>query len=235
MEPLEDIEARYREHHTTARDRHFVFAAPERTALFRQHVGGPGRRVLDVGCRAGALTRAYLDGNAVVGIDVDRDALEEAAGLGIETVWADAQQPLPFPDESFDVVVAGEVLEHLAAPRAFVDEAFRVLRPEGTFVGSVPNSFRLKNRLRFLAGRSPSDDPTMLQLFSPDQLLALLDRFEEARLEFVASRLIRVHPRLTANAIVFSARKPRRSRLQAARPRAQAQPDRLDADDDRAA
>ena len=235
MEPLEDIEARYREHHTTARDRRFVFAAPERTALFRQHVGGPGRRVLDVGCRAGALTRSYLEGNAVVGVDVDREALEEASELGIETVWADAQRRLPFPSESFDVVVAGEVLEHLAAPQAFVDEALRVLRPGGTFVGSVPNSFRLKNRLLFLLGRSPSDDPTMLQLFSPDELRALLSGFEQARLEFVASRLIRVHPRLMANAIVFSARKPQRSRFPAARPRAQAQPDRLAADDDRAA
>jgi SAM-dependent methyltransferase len=207
MEPLEDLEARYGEHHTSARDRQFVFAAPERTRLFRRYVGGPGRRVLDVGCRAGALTRAYLEGNSVVGVDVDREALGEAAKLGIETVWADAQQRLPFGDETFDVVVAGEVLEHLAAPRALVDESFRVLRPGGTFVGSVPNAFRLKNRLGFLLGRSPSDDPTMLQLLSPDRLLALLRAFEAPRLDFVASRLIRLHPRLMANVIVFSARK----------------------------
>ena len=207
MEPLEGIEARYREHHDSVRDRRFVFAAPERTALFRRYVGGPGRRVLDVGCRAGALTRAYLEGNEVVGVDVDREALAEAAELGIETVWADAQQRLPFGDETFDVVVAGEVLEHLADPRAFVEEALRVLRPGGTFVGSVPNAFRLKNRLRFLAGRSPSDDPTMLQLLSPDAVLELLHDFDDLRLDFVASRLIRVHRRLMANVIVFSARK----------------------------
>jgi SAM-dependent methyltransferase len=235
MEPLEDIEARYREHHASVRDRHFVFAAPERTPLFRRYVGGPGRRVLDVGCRAGALTRAYLEGNSVVGVDVDREALDEAAKLGIETVWADAQRRLPFGNETFDVVVAGEVLEHLAEPRAFVGEAFRVLRPGGTFVGSVPNAFRLKNRLRFLVGRSPSDDPTMLQLLSPDALLELLHDFDGRRLEFVASRLIRLHPRLTANAIVFSARKPDRSRFRADRPRAQARAGRWDAGGDRAA
>jgi SAM-dependent methyltransferase len=235
MEPLEDLEGRYREHHASVRDRRFVFAAPERTPLFRRHVGGPGRRVLDVGCRAGALTRSYLDGNTVVGLDVDREALEEAAELGIETVWADAQQRLPFQDETFDVVVAGEVLEHLADPRAFIEEAFRVLRPGGTFVGSVPNAFRLKNRLRFFVGRNPLDDPTMLQLLSPDDLLALLRDFEDARLEFVASRLIRLHRRLMANAIVFSARRPDRNRFRAGRPPARVRADRLDAGGGRAA
>jgi SAM-dependent methyltransferase len=235
MEPLEQLAERYRQHHDAARDRRFVFAAPERTALFREHVGGPGRRILDVGCRAGALTQAYLPGNDVVGIDVDREALAEAAKLGIRTVWADAQRRLPFGDESFDVVVAGEVLEHLANPQALVEEAFRVLRPGGTFVGSVPNAFRLKSRLRFLFGRSPSDDPTMVQLLSPSALAELLRDFEETQLEFVASRFIRVHPRLAANVIVFSGRRPSRTRPWAARPPAPRQSDRSAGDADRAA
>ena len=235
MEPLEQLEERYRQHHDAARDRRFVFAAPERTALFREQVGGPGRRVLDVGCRAGALTEAYLPGNDVVGIDVDREALAEAAKLGVRTVWADAQRRLPFGDESFDVVVAGEVLEHLPNPQLLVRESLRVLRPGGTLVGSIPNAFRLKNRLLFLLGRSPSDDPTMVQLLSPAALLELLRDFEETRLRFVASRLIRLHPRLTANAIVFSGRKPSRSRARMALPSAQPQSDRSADDADRAA
>lgn len=235
MEPLEQLEERYRQHHDAAGDLRFVFAAPERTVLFREHVGGPGRRVLDVGCRAGALTQAHLTGNAVVGVDVDREALAEAAQLGIRTVWADAQRRLPFADESFDVVVAGELLEHLADPQALVREASRVLRPGGTLVGSVPNAFRLKNRLRFLFGRSPSDDPTMVQLLSPAGLARLLRDFDEARLEFVASRFIRMHPRLAANVIVFSGRKPSRARPWAARPRPQHRSDRSADDADRAA
>ena len=235
MEPLEQLEERYRRHHDAARDLRFVFAAPERTALFRKHVGGPGRRVLDVGCRAGALTQAYLEGNEVVGIDVDRDALSEAAKLGVRTVWADAQRRLPFSEESFDVVVAGEVLEHLANPGALLAEAYRVLRPGGTLVGSIPNAFRLKNRLRFLFGRSPSDDPTMLQLLSPTALAEMLRAFDETRLEFVASRFIRLNPRLAGNVIVFSGRKPSRSRRWGDPPPAPDRSGRSAGDVDRAA
>jgi SAM-dependent methyltransferase len=210
---LERASEQYGEHHRRSRSEEFVFAGPERAAFFRRHVGGPGRRVLDLGCRYGALTREYAEGNEVVGLDVDREALARAAEeLGIETHWADAEDELPFPDESFDVVVAGELLEHLRYPERAVSEARRVLRPGGTFVGSVPNFFRLKNRLVFMLGRVPDfwDDPTHLRFFSPPELEALLDGFDEPRLEFVAGRLTRLHPRLFGNDIVFSARKPPR-------------------------
>ena len=206
---LEQLSERYAEHNRLERGAGFVFAGPERVALFRRYVGGPGRRVLDLGCRDGALTRAYTEGNDVVGVDADRKALAAASELGIETHWADLDEPLPFDEAGFDVVVAGELLEHLRDPRRLVAEAGRVLRPGGTFVASVPNAYRLKNRLRFLAGRKPEDDPTHLQMFSADDVRALLAEFEEPQLHFIAGRLVPVHARLFANDIVFSGRKPR--------------------------
>jgi SAM-dependent methyltransferase len=206
---LEDLSDRYAEHNRAERGRGFVFAGPERRALFPRYVGGPGRRVLDLGCRDGALTQAYASGNEIVGVDADRDALAEAEKLGIETQWADLDQPLDFPDASFDVVVAGEVLEHLRDPARTLDETRRVLRPGGTLVGSVPNAYRMKNRLRFLAGRRPEDDPTHLQMFSPDKLRALLAGFDDVELHFVAGRLVPLQARLFANDIVFVGRKPR--------------------------
>ena len=206
---LEQLSDRYAKHNRLERGAGFVFAGPERIELFRRYVGGPGRRVLDLGCRDGALSLAYAGGNEVVGVDADRDALAEAAKQGIETHWADLDEPLPFDDASFDVVVAGELLEHLRDPRRLVGEVRRVLRPGGTFVASVPNAYRLKNRLRFLRGRAPEDDPTHLQMFSPDAVHALLNGLEEPRLHFIAGRLVPVHARLFANDIVFVGRKPR--------------------------
>src|SRR5438067_13766640 len=206
---LEQLSKRYGKHHREARSEDFVYAGEERVELFRRYVGGPGRRVLDLGCRYGALTRAYVAGNDVVGVDVDRNALAEAAKLGVETRWADVDEPLPFEDRTFDVVVAGELLEHVRDPERLVSEAQRLLRAEGTFVGSVPNAFRLKNRLRFLAGRKPEDDPTHLHMFAPDDVNTLLNGFEDPRVHFIAGRLVGLQPRLFANDIVFSGRKPR--------------------------
>lgn len=207
MSRRERLNERYHEHHQQRQE--FVFGADERAGLLADLVGGPGLRVLDLGCRTGALTQHYADGNTVVGVDVDRSALEQAADrLAIDTVWADVEEELPFPDGSFDVVVAGELLEHLADPAAVVAHVRRVLRPGGRFVGSVPNAFRLKGRLRFAAGRHPETDATHLQLFTPTALATLLGEFEDVEIRFAVGRYVRWQPRLMARVQVFSARKP---------------------------
>ncbi|HKI92926.1 MAG TPA: class I SAM-dependent methyltransferase [Gaiellaceae bacterium] len=209
MPRLDRLDTRYREHHR-AEKQEFVFGGDERGTLIASLVGGPGKRVLDLGCRTGALAQYYAPGNELVGVDVDSAALERARErLGIETVHADAEDDLPFEDASFDVVVMGEILEHLAHPAAAVANVRRVLRPGGRFVGSVPNAFRLKSRIAYACGRYPGDwDPTHLQLFTPDALRALLAGFEAIEIRFVMGRLVRLHPRLFANDQVFSARKP---------------------------
>ena len=201
------LQERYEEHHRARRDEgDFVFV-PERIPIFQEAIGR-GRRVLDLGCRSGALARHFLEGNEVVGLDVDRAALAKAAALGIEPVEANVEEPLPFADASFDAVVAGELLEHLQFPEALVAEAHRVLRPGGALVGSVPNAFRLQSRLRFLRGREPEDDPTHLHLFAPAAVRALLGAFEHVELSYVGGRYRRLHPRLLARDLVFRALKP---------------------------
>jgi len=201
------LQERYEEHHRERRDEgDFVFV-PERIPVFLAAVGR-GKRVLDLGCRSGALTRHFLDGNEVVGLDVDATALGKAAELGITPVQANVEEPLPFEDGSFDAVVAGELLEHLQFPDALVAEIRRVLRSRGVFVGSVPNAFRVQSRLRFLVGRAPEDDPTHLRMFSPVALRSLLGDFEGVELSYVGGRYRRLHPRLFARDLVFSAFRP---------------------------
>ena len=198
---------RYEEHHRARRDEgDFVFV-PERIPLFRAAIGSD-KRVLDLGCRSGALTRHFLEGNEVVGLDVDRAALAKAEALGIEPVEANVEEPLPFADGSFDAVVAGELLEHLQLPEALLAEARRVLRPGGVLVGSVPNAFRLQSRLRFLRCRPPEDDPTHLHLYSPAAVREHLAGFEDVTLAYVGGRYRRLHPRLLARDLVFRGVRP---------------------------
>jgi hypothetical protein len=85
-----------------------------------------------------------------------------------------------------------------------------VLRPGGSLIGSVPNAYRAKNRFRFAAGRKPETDPTHLHMFTPGDVLAFLERFERAQLQYVVGRFVRLHPRLLANTIVFTGTKPQR-------------------------
>jgi SAM-dependent methyltransferase len=204
---VSDLSERYEQHHRERRDEgDFVFV-PERIPLLVAAIGR-GKRVLDLGCRSGALTRHFLEGNSVVGLDVDAAALEKASALGVEPVQANVEEPLPFEDASFDAVVAGELFEHLQFPDALVGEIRRVLRPGGTLAGSVPNAFRVQSRLRFLRGKSPEDDPTHLRMFSPTMLRELLAGFERIELDFVGGRYARLNARLFARDLVFSAAKP---------------------------
>jgi SAM-dependent methyltransferase len=197
-----DLGERYEEHHRERRDEgDFVFV-PERIPLFVAAIGR-GKRVLDLGCRSGALTRHLLEGNSVVGLDVDVAALEKAAALGIEPVRANVEEPLPFEDAAFDAVVAGELFEHLQFPDALVAEIRRVLRPGGVLVGSVPNAFRAQSRLRFLRGRAPEDDPTHLHMFSARDVRELLAGFDGVTIDFVGGRYRRLYPRLLARDLVF--------------------------------
>jgi 2-polyprenyl-6-hydroxyphenyl methylase / 3-demethylubiquinone-9 3-methyltransferase len=98
----------------------------------------PGARLLDVGC-GGGLLAPHLTGYHHVGVDLTASALEVAERHGVdETHVADAAD-LPFEDASFDVVVAGEVLEHVTDLEGTVREATRVLKPGGTLVTDTIN------------------------------------------------------------------------------------------------
>src|SRR3954470_11173820 len=109
--------------HWLAKARGALVAPPER----------PGAALLDVGCGGGLLAPHLPSGYRHVGVDVSATALAIASAYGVEGVLADAAA-LPFRDGFFDVVVAGEVLEHVPDLDAVVAEATRVLKPGGLFL-----------------------------------------------------------------------------------------------------
>ena len=116
---------------------------------------GSGKRVLDVGCSSGYLARPLVDrGCVVVGIERDAAAAEMARAVCEDVLVADVEtMELPFEDGSFDVVLCGDLVEHLREPEAFLARVRRVLAPGGRVVLSTPNVANWAMRLSLLVGR----------------------------------------------------------------------------------
>lgn len=94
----------------------------------------PGSVLVDLGCGAGLLAPHIRDhGYRHVGLDITASALHQAADHCVLTIRADVLA-LPLPDGVADVVVAGEILEHVTDLGQAVAEACRILRPGGVLV-----------------------------------------------------------------------------------------------------
>jgi SAM-dependent methyltransferase len=93
---------------------------------------------LDYGCGAGNMLRR-MSGRAerICGVDVDPVVLKTISG--VETLQIVEGQPLPFPNESFDVITCLEVIEHVADERQTLRELARLLRPDGVLILTTPH------------------------------------------------------------------------------------------------
>ena len=95
-------------------------------------------QVLDMGCGTGTmLTHLRRFGDAQ-GVDADDRAIGFCRARGEDRVQLLESNVLPFPDDTFDLVTALDVLEHIEDDRAAVREVARVLRPGGTLLATVP-------------------------------------------------------------------------------------------------
>ena len=119
-------------------------------------------KTLDLGCGKGPYTHLLPEGP---GLDISREALKEyRRGWKIQ---GDAES-LPVRDEAFDTVFCSELLEHVEDDVKVVSEVFRVLRPGGVFVLSVPNGLREE-------WHSPDwKSPTDKRIYTPETLTQLL-------------------------------------------------------------
>jgi SAM-dependent methyltransferase len=119
-------------------------------------VGGPNLRVLDVACGPGHIgAQIRQRGNTVVGIEVSSSAAAEAATKLDEVHSFDIEAPWPdhVVQRTFDVVVMGEVLEHVFDPVIVLKRAHGVLSSAGRIVITTPNFLVWIARLQVLFGR----------------------------------------------------------------------------------
>jgi 2-polyprenyl-3-methyl-5-hydroxy-6-metoxy-1,4-benzoquinol methylase len=138
-----------------------------------------GKSVLDVGCtsafgrpdwiHAGIATRA----RRVVGVDIDPAAVAKVCEAGYDVRLADAETLAI--DEQFEVVHAGELIEHLDNPRAFLQAARTRLAPGGILVLTTPNVFAVSNFV-YRIGGTPRVNADHTCWYCEDTLSQLLER-----------------------------------------------------------
>lgn len=116
----------------------------------------PGR-MLDIGCSNGEWATYWTTlGWECSGVDIDRNHVEIARERGIDAKHCDLNNaPLPFGDQSFDLIFAGEVIEHLVDTDGFLRELQRCVRPSGLVLITTPNLVSFENRVRILLGIYP--------------------------------------------------------------------------------
>jgi 2-polyprenyl-3-methyl-5-hydroxy-6-metoxy-1,4-benzoquinol methylase len=108
-----------------------------------------GRNVLDIGAASGHKRHDWMHGQIAkvaaraVGIDIDAKGVEQVQARGYDVRLVDARRVEL--GEQFDVVFAGELIEHLTNFEAFLDAARRHLKPGGKLVLTTPNAFCASN------------------------------------------------------------------------------------------
>lgn len=98
----------------------------------------PGGVLVDLGCDE-EMTLIYQQGGRMkkaYGLDIIAEPKKEK---NVEIIRADLTKRLPLPDEMADVVTMLAVLEHIPKPQRIVNEAYRILRPGGLFLVTVPS------------------------------------------------------------------------------------------------
>ena len=170
-EPVESVAARY----TLKADPY-----SSHSIILDWLADGQGRRLLDVGAADGLLARHLTArGWKVTGIEADPAMAAAGAAHCERMLVADLNRGVPALDGLFDVIVCGDVLEHLAEPVGVLRTLVACLAPAGEVIVSVPNVAHLWVRLSLLVGRFDYADRgildrTHLRFFTRRTLDALL-------------------------------------------------------------
>lgn len=133
---------------------------------------------LDCGSATGELTKkiaSRIGTKNIFGVDRDATYIEKAKKNGIKVAKGDLNEEIPFKDETFDVVTAIEVIEHLHNTDIFLQELYRILKKGGYAIIGTENLASWHNVFALFIGHQPSTGPHVSSLY-PIGLYPLYNR-----------------------------------------------------------
>ena len=145
---------------------------------------GSEKRVLELGCATGYISKRLAEsGCEVVGIEIDREVAELARRFCHFVHVSDLNSTdwiKCLDGQTFDVILMGDVLEHLVNPDMILRAVRTLLRPSGYLVVSLPNVVHWVTRIKFVLGRFEYEsagtlDSTHLRFFTPKTARKLIE------------------------------------------------------------
>ncbi|GEM_PF-1176760 len=112
-------------------------------------------RILDIACNDGVLTHSYLKYGEVIGVDINKRAIAATKKKGIKAFCMDISELSESYNESFDVIIAGDIIEHIFDSDAFLMHINRLLKPGGSLLLTTPNVASFPRRILLLLGINP--------------------------------------------------------------------------------
>ena len=110
--------------------------------VFKNAIKGDGLKILDIGCGTGVLGAFFKKKQncIVTGVEINESAYE-IAKINLDNVFKGNIEifTLPFEEDTFDFIIMGDVLEHLINPVATINKLYKVLKPGGKILITVPN------------------------------------------------------------------------------------------------
>lgn len=116
-------------------------------------------QLLDLGCWDGFIMEQIIKTGKVkkvVGVDNSKSAVKMAVKKGLDVKLIDSvEHRLPWKNNSFDCILAGEIIEHVYDVNSFIEEIARVLKPGGSLIITTPNLASFGARITLLTGKIP--------------------------------------------------------------------------------
>lgn len=126
---------------------------------------GKNKKVLEVGCATGYISKRLKENDCTVaGIEIDRESAKVAKQYCENIIVGDVENlsELPYPEKYFDVLLFGDVLEHLKDPLFVLKKLKSWCKDDGYIICSIPNVAHIYVRLKLLFGKWDYEDIGLL-------------------------------------------------------------------------